>query len=91
MFSKAVRVVRELQPKAFIFPNAKGLMRETFATYFEYVVLRLAHPVWFVAKTKLGKIDEAWQDHRARPEKSHSAGRTRPEYNIVFRLLNSAN
>lgn len=30
MFPEAVRAVRELRPKAFIFENVKGLMRETF-------------------------------------------------------------
>jgi DNA (cytosine-5)-methyltransferase 1 len=30
MFPEAVRAVRELQPKAFIFENVKGLMRQTF-------------------------------------------------------------
>ena len=44
MFPEAVRAVRELRPKAFIFENVKGLMRETFADYFEYIHLQLTHP-----------------------------------------------
>ena len=39
MFPEAVRAVRELQPKAFIFENVKGLLRETFSDYFEYINL----------------------------------------------------
>ena len=34
MFPQAVRAVRELRPKAFIFENVKGLLRESFSSYF---------------------------------------------------------
>ncbi len=84
MFPEAVRAVRELQPKAFIFENVKGLMRDSFATYFEYVVLQLTYP------SLVRRKPESWQDHRARLERRHTSGQIRPEYNIVYRLLNSA-
>ena len=41
MFPEAVRAVREMRPKAFIFENVKGLMRESFSDYFEYILLQL--------------------------------------------------
>ena len=44
MFPEAVRAVRELRPKAFIFENVKGLLRESFGGYFEYIQLQLTHP-----------------------------------------------
>src|SRR5579859_1742358 len=84
MFPEAVRAVRELRPRAFIFENVKGLMRETFANYFEYVYLQLSHPDF-----KRHKV-ERWQDHRARLEKHHTSRHIRPEYNVVYRLLNAA-
>ncbi|MGH7119624.1 MAG: DNA cytosine methyltransferase, partial [Acetobacteraceae bacterium] len=84
MFPEAVRAVRELRPKAFILENVKGLMRETFAAYFEYVLLQLAHP----AVTR--KPDESWQLHRSRLERHHTSGLNRADYNVVFRLLNAA-
>lgn len=84
MFPEAVRAVRELSPKAFIFENVKGLMRESFATYFEHVILQLSYP----AVTR--KLDESWQQHRSRLEKHHTSRRKRAEYNVVFRLLNAA-
>ena len=34
MFPEAVRAVRELRPKAFIFENVKGLKRQSFADLF---------------------------------------------------------
>lgn len=85
MFPEAVRAVRELRPRAFIFENVKGLLRETFANYFEHVLLQMSHPSF------VRKKGESWQDHRARLERHHTAKRGRSEYNVVFRLLNAAN
>ena len=85
MFPEAVRAVRELRPKAFIFENVKGLMRETFADYFEYIHLQLTHPSFTRRKS------ESWREHRARLEKHHTSRQDRTEYNVVFRLLNAAN
>jgi DNA (cytosine-5)-methyltransferase 1 len=85
MFPEAVRAVRELCPKAFIFENVKGLMRETFADYFEYIILQLTHPSFTRRKS------ESWREHRARLEKHHTSRQNRTEYNVVFRLLNAAN
>src|SRR5258708_6020726 len=44
MFPEAVRAVRELRPQAFIFENVKGLLRQSFASHFEYIVLQLTYP-----------------------------------------------
>jgi len=85
MFPEAVRAVRELRPRAFIFENVKGLMRETFADYFEYILLQMTHPSFTRRKT------ETWREHRARLEKHHTSKKERTEYNVVFRLLNAAN
>jgi DNA (cytosine-5)-methyltransferase 1 len=85
MFPEAVRAVRELRPKAFIFENVKGLMRETFADYFEYIHLQLTHPSLTRRKA------ESWTEHCVRLEQHHTSRRERPEYNVVFRLLNAAN
>jgi DNA (cytosine-5)-methyltransferase 1 len=85
MFPQAVRAVRELRPKAFIFENVKGLMRETFSDYFEYIQLQLTHPSFTTRKS------ESWREHRIRLEKHHTSLQDRTEYNVVFRLLNAAN
>lgn len=85
MFPEAVRAVRELRPKAFIFENVKGLKREAFATYFEYIRLQLTYP------GHLRRKGEPWRDHCRRLEKHHTARQTRSEYNVVSELLNAAN
>ena len=84
MFPEAVRAVRELRPKAFIFENVKGLLRQSFSNYFEYVYLQLSHP------SIVRKKAQSWQEHRARLEKHHTAKRGRSEYKVVYRLLNAA-
>jgi DNA (cytosine-5)-methyltransferase 1 len=85
MFPEAVRAVRELRPKAFIFENVKGLKRDTFATYFEYIRLQLTYP------SLLRRDGESWRDHCRRLEKHHTARQARSEYNVVAELLNAAN
>ena len=84
MFPEAVRAVRELRPKAFIFENVKGLLRETFSDYFEYIHLQLTHP------SLTRRKGESWCEHRGRLEKHHTSRQVRSEYNVVFRLLNAA-
>lgn len=83
MFPEAVRAVRELRPRAFIFENVKGLTRQTFASYFSYIQLQLTYPS--IAPLP----DEEWQEHLARLEKAHTSGEPL-EYRVVVRLLNAA-
>lgn len=85
MFPEAVRAVRELRPKAFIFENVKGLTRQTFADYFGYIHLQLTYPSFKRRK------DETWREHRIRLERHHTANKHRCEYNVIFNLLNAAN
>lgn len=85
MFPEAVRAVRELRPHAFILENVKGLLRESFASYFEYVYLQLTHPDLVRRKS------ESWRDHLSRLEQHHtSSRRSQAAYNVVYRLLNAA-
>lgn len=85
MWPEAVRAVRELRPKAFIFENVKGLTRAAFANYFSYVLLQLSYP------SLARGVDEDWSDHLARLQKHHTG---RPEgseeYRVIFSLLNAA-
>ncbi|MDZ4802105.1 MAG: DNA cytosine methyltransferase [Bryobacteraceae bacterium] len=85
MFPEAVRAVRSLRPRAFIFENVKGLTRQSFANYFAYIVKQLEHP----SLTRLQ--NESWEEHRARLEQHHTSQRQTSEYNVVTRLLNAAN
>ncbi len=85
MWPEAVRVVREVRPKAFIFENVKGLKRTAFATYLSYINLQLHHP----AIERLD--DEDWQDHFCRLQRHHSADKKKqPEYKVLIDVLNAA-
>ena len=84
MFPEAVRAVRELMPKAFIFENVKGLTRKTFASYFSHIMLQLQYPE--LARRK----GENWIQHRARLEQHHSANKGAATYNVLFDVLNAA-
>lgn len=85
MFPEAVRAIRALSPKAFIFENVKGLLRKSFTTYFEYILLQLQHPL--LEK----KEAETWEQHLGRLEKYHTSTNSgEAGYSVVFRLLNAA-
>jgi DNA (cytosine-5)-methyltransferase 1 len=85
MWSEAVRVVRETQPRAFIFENVKGLTRSSFSTYFSYIELQLQHP------GIRRRNDEGWLEHFARLEQHHtSSEKIEPEYRLVWRVINAA-
>lgn len=85
LFPEAVRAVRELQPEAFLFENVKGLLRDSFAKYFSYILLQLKHPVLRL------KNSEPWEDHLARLEKHETSGNYDDfHYNVIFSLLNAA-
>lgn len=85
MFPEAVRAVRELCPRAFVFENVKGLLRQSFAAYFQYTLLKLQYPEELVCGS------ETWDEHSRRLQRIH----TRDDYDglryrLLFNLLNAA-
>lgn len=85
MFPQAVRAVREAKPKTFVFENVKGLLRKSFSSYFEYIILQLTYP------EIVREQSEQWESHLRRLEEAHTKGNYDGlKYNVVFRLLNAA-
>lgn len=85
MFPEMIRAVREIQPKVVLIENVKGLLRESFAKYFEYILLQICYP------EIVPKENEDWTDHLSRLEQQHTKGRYHGlSYRVVFRLLNAA-
>jgi len=85
MFPEAVRAVREMRPLGFLFENVKGLLRRSFSSYFNYILLQLSHP-----EIKLCDGMD-WKEHLRLLEKHHTSGsRSGLGYNVVFRLVNAA-
>ena len=85
MFPEAVRAIRELKPYGFIFENVKGLLRKSFSTYFNYILLQLSHP------EVTARDDMDWAEHLKLLEEYHTSNAHNGlEYNVVVRLLNAA-
>jgi DNA (cytosine-5)-methyltransferase 1 len=70
LFPEAARAVREIQPRAFVFENVKGLTRQSFAKYFSHIVLQLTYP-------GVQRLEhEDWPEHLARLERIRTEGAT---------------
>lgn len=82
LFPQAIKAIETLVPRAFIFENVKGLLRSSFADYFEYILLRLTYPRAVCA------VDCDWKQHllALRSLKKYS-GLT---YDVHHALLNAA-
>lgn len=85
LFPEAARVVREVQPRVFVFENVKGLTRQSFAKYFSYIVLQLSYP------GVVRRECEDWIEHLSRLERIRTEG-AEPDfrYRVIWRLLNAA-
>lgn len=85
MFPYAIRCVEHLQPKAFFFENVKGLLRASFAQYFDYIIQRLTYPHCII------KNEESWEEHLNRLKGLNLKRYNGTRYNVAFKLLNAAN
>lgn len=85
MIPEFVRAIRELQPRAFIMENVRGLLRPGFREYYSYVIRELTYP------TITRKPDERWIDHMRRLEEVHACGPA-PDllYRVSYHLVNAA-
>ncbi len=85
MFPAAVRVIAQTGPLGFVFENVKGLLRSSFAAYFDYIVLRLTYPEVTL------KDGESWQDHHKRLAQLRAIGYTSGlTYQVSWHLVNAA-
>jgi DNA (cytosine-5)-methyltransferase 1 len=84
MFPYAIRAIERLAPKAFVFENVKGLLRETFSEYFEYIILRLTYPDF----PSLTSGD--WKIHLEALRDIKKFSYTGKKYDVTFKLINAA-
>ncbi len=86
MFPQAVRAVRELRPAAFMFENVRGLLRQAFANYVEYIRLQLTYPEFPVSDN----VD--WDANLRRLQRHHTSRRDGKElvYRVTIQLANAA-
>lgn len=84
MFPYAIRAIERLSPKAFVFENVKGLLRQSFSDYFDYIILRLSYPD-FAASTSSN-----WEHHLYELRNISQSGQTQKKYRVSFKLINAA-
>lgn len=85
MFPAYTAVLAQLKPRAFICENVKGLARESFHQYYEYILLRLQHP-------SLSKREgETWEQHAIRLSRIHaSADHEAVRYEVIPTVVDAA-
>ncbi len=85
MWPHAVRAIRQIRPRAFLFENVKGLTRNAFARYFNYIYLQLTYPSLAPRKW------EEWHGHASRLERHHTgSSENSAEYRVIFSVVNAA-
>jgi len=79
------RCVRETRPKVILAENVRGLLRPSFAPYWDYIRRELAAPF------ELRIDEESWVDHDKRLLKAMRTGGDPTErYDVDFKLINAA-
>ncbi|MGB3503425.1 MAG: DNA cytosine methyltransferase [Mesorhizobium sp.] len=84
MWPEAVRVIREIRPKAFILENVRGLFRPDFAQYLDYITKQLTYP------DISPRGDESWIEHLARLSAHAGRRKNGGEYRVISRSINAA-
>ena len=85
LFPEAIRAIRDIQPKGFMFENVKGLLRSNFANYYNYIIHQLRFP------DVPQRDGEGWTDHFSRLERIYTSGNhSGLRYNVVYECLNAA-
>ncbi len=85
LFPQVFRALREVRPRAFLLENVRGLLRESFRPYFDYIIDQLREPY---LSPKRG---ESWERHKARLERRKSPhGMESDRYTVHTLLVNAA-
>lgn len=85
MFPEAVRAVRDIRPASFIFENVKGLLRSSFAEYFQYIILQLTYP------SRKKEEGMSWSDHKKMlADYDQETNGQNAEYRVQYKMVNAA-
>lgn len=84
MFPAVAEAARILRPRAIIIENVKGILRPSFSSTFEYILLLLRYP------DITRKPGENWKEHFSRLKAYHEKGKRHGLfYHLDFRCLNA--
>ncbi len=84
MFPFAIKAIETLMPKAFVFENVKGLLRENFTDYFQYILLQLTFP------DAHSSLKDNWENHYSSLKKIEYERYEGIKYCVQYALLNAA-
>lgn len=84
MFPHAIQAIETLAPKAFVFENVKGLLRESFSDYLRYIILRLSFPDAHPA------LKATWREHFKALEKLDFNSYAGIKYRVQRTLVDAA-
>jgi DNA (cytosine-5)-methyltransferase 1 len=86
MFPEMFRAIRQIQPKAVICENVRGLLRPSFRPYFEYIERELSLP--FEERDD----STSWREHDAvlRARLAEEPSDPKRRYNVVTTTVNAA-
>jgi DNA (cytosine-5)-methyltransferase 1 len=82
MWPEAIRALKELRPKAFLFENVRGLLRPAFTDYLEFIQLSLSWPELYVPNQK-------WETQLKKMRALKKRGVT-PAYRVIVQAVNAA-
>lgn len=84
MFPAAIAAIRTLMPKAFVFENVKGLLRKSFAEYFDFILLQLKYPEYKLS-------GENWRDDHTVLKRIDAEGLYNGlQFDVAYKLMNAA-
>ena len=87
MFPQAVRAVAEIQPRAFIFENVRGLLRPAFSNYVEFIRLQMEFPTFPISQNL------SWDKNLARLQRHKERNQSSPNelrYRVHIQQANAA-
>ena len=84
MFPYAITAIETLTPKAFVFENVKGLLRDSFSEYFRYIILRLTFP------DAHSSLKATWREHFTSLQKIKYDRYDGIKYRVKYCLVNAA-
>lgn len=84
LFPQVFRATRELAPEIILIENVQGLLRASFAPFFDYFLKQLTAPDLTIRR------DEDWREHSARLSAHIASGVTDLGYHVSFQRVDAA-